>query len=164
MLEGTGGHSFALRFHLQPGVQASLIQEGVAVLLRLTNGHGWRLTMGEGGLLALEESINLADGISLRRAQQVVAGGVTQDGSTRLCWTLARERRAGDVIPQRLPLHRFRHSAIWSRMPGHEREQLCVASRADFHFRQDGLGGAGAFPGGAGCRGDSHGQFGTAFA
>ncbi|QQR69718.1 MAG: heparinase II/III family protein [Alphaproteobacteria bacterium] len=95
MLEGTGGHSFALRFHLQPGVQASLIQEGVAVLLRLTNGHGWRLTMGEGGLLALEESINLADGISLRRAQQVVAGGVTQDGSTRLCWTLARERRAG---------------------------------------------------------------------
>lgn len=71
--------SFAVRFHLHPGVTASLLNEGDAVLLRLPSGAGWRFR-AEGGNVALEDSIYVGAGDMRRTAQIVVTGGVTAEG------------------------------------------------------------------------------------
>ncbi len=71
--------SFAVRFHLHPGVKASLVQEGRAVLLRLPSGAGWRFR-AEGANVAVEESIYVGTGEIKRASQIVVSGGVTATG------------------------------------------------------------------------------------
>jgi uncharacterized heparinase superfamily protein len=70
---------FALRFHLHPGVKASLVQEGQAVLLRLPSGAGWRFR-AEGANVAVEESIYVGGGDMKRTNQIVISGGVTATG------------------------------------------------------------------------------------
>lgn len=65
---------FALRFHLHPTVQASLVQNGNAVLLRLPSGTGWRL-IAEGGTVSLAESVYLGGNDEIRRSEQVVVSG-----------------------------------------------------------------------------------------
>ena len=67
---------FHVRFHLHPGVSASLVQDGTAVLLRLPSGAGWRFR-AEGGKIALEKSVYLGSGEVKRSNQIVVSGGVT---------------------------------------------------------------------------------------
>ena len=61
--------AFVVRFHLHPGVIASLQQDESAVLLRLPSGHGWRLR-AKGARVGIEESVYL--GGEPRRNQQVV--------------------------------------------------------------------------------------------
>jgi len=83
-LTGPGGNSFALRFHLHPGVQASLVEGGRAVLLRLGKRpvSGWRFR-ADGGEIGLEESIYLGgDGRGRRTSQIVVRGPLGGDGAS----------------------------------------------------------------------------------
>ena len=95
-LEGNdaGGLDFALRFHLHPGVQASLLQTGDAVLLRLPKGGGWRLRL-RGAALALEDGVYLGERGHPRRCQQIVARGTTEAGTTTVKWALHREAPRG---------------------------------------------------------------------
>ena len=86
-IESATPHPFALRFHLHPHVNASLQQDGEAVLLRLPSGSGWRLR-ADGVRIALEESIYLGGG-SPRRAEQVVLHGL-QDGPQQVKWAITR--------------------------------------------------------------------------
>jgi len=73
-------HPFAVRFHLHPGVQASLVRDGEAVLLRLPKGGGFQFHAG-GARLGIEESIYLGGG-SVRRSEQIVlSGDLGADGS-----------------------------------------------------------------------------------
>ena len=65
---------YAVRFHLHPSVQASLVQNGTAALLRSQNGTGWQLR-AKGGTLSLAESIYLGGGEEMRRTEQVVISG-----------------------------------------------------------------------------------------
>ena len=58
-LIGKGGNSFALRFHLHPGVQVSITQNGQAALMKLAKGSFWRMRV-QGGELALAESAAIA--------------------------------------------------------------------------------------------------------
>ncbi len=99
--EGVSGSAkpargFALRFHLHPGVQASLVQNGSAVLLRLPSGAGWQL-IAEGGTLSLAESVYLGDGDEVRRTEQIVVSGVLEAGATaaRVKWALKRVPKKG---------------------------------------------------------------------
>jgi uncharacterized heparinase superfamily protein len=87
---------FALRFHLHPGVQASLVQNGSAVLLRLPGGVGWRL-IAEGGTLSLAESIYLGDADDVRRTEQIVVSGALEAGATaaKVKWALKRVPKKG---------------------------------------------------------------------
>jgi uncharacterized heparinase superfamily protein len=83
---------FHLRFHLHPGVSASLVQDGAAVLLRLPSGGGWRFRT-DGGNIALEESVYLGSGEVKRSNQIVVSGGVTAEGprpGAVVRWSLQR--------------------------------------------------------------------------
>lgn len=91
-LEGPAGYTFALRFHLHPGVQASVIQGGGAVLLATPSGGGWRLR-AQGGTLSLEESLYCGKGDEPRRSHQIVISGETTPDSTAVKWALQRERR-----------------------------------------------------------------------
>ncbi len=65
---------YSLRFHLHPSVQASLVQNGGAVLLRPPSGTGWRLK-ADGGTVSLAESVYLGGNDEIRRSEQVVVSG-----------------------------------------------------------------------------------------
>ena len=95
-LEGAaaGGLDFALRFHLHPGVQASLLQTGDAILLRLPKGGGWRLRL-RGAELAVEDGVYLGERGKPRRCQQIVARGTAEAGGALVKWALRREAARG---------------------------------------------------------------------
>jgi uncharacterized heparinase superfamily protein len=86
-------HGFAIRFHLHPSVQASLVQNGAAALLRLPSGAGWRLR-AQGGTLSLAESIYLGHAGETRRSEQVVVSGAlladTAEEAASVKWALQR--------------------------------------------------------------------------
>jgi uncharacterized heparinase superfamily protein len=90
-LTGLPGAVFAVRFHLHPSVQASLVQDGSAALLRLPSGVVWRLRAA-GGEMSLGESIYLGSG-EARRTQQVVLSGTVQPGGVTVRWAIRREPR-----------------------------------------------------------------------
>ena len=77
--------AFAVRFHLHPGVVASLQQDEAGVLLRLPSGVGWRLR-AKGARVAIEESIFLA--AEPRRSQQVALHA--EAGTTSVQWAIGR--------------------------------------------------------------------------
>ena len=91
VLEGPGGHDFALRFHLHPKVRASLVTGGASILLRTAGGEGWRFK-AEGAEIDLEESAYWSGGTGgPRRCSQIVVAGTTQGGATTVRWTFCRE-------------------------------------------------------------------------
>ena len=91
MLEppGTTARPFVLRFHLHPGVSASLLEDG-GVLLRLPGGQGWRLR-ARGAEAALEDS--LYAGGEPRRSLQVVL--TAEVGAETVQWALSRIPQGG---------------------------------------------------------------------
>jgi len=96
---GRDGITFAVRFHLHPDVQASLVGGGDTVLLRLPKGGGWQF-QARGAAIALEPGIYLGRRPALRRNLQIVLSGVTEPRGATVKWRLARvpsqrDKRAG---------------------------------------------------------------------
>jgi uncharacterized heparinase superfamily protein len=89
-LVGEGRGRYAVRFHLHPRVQASLVQDGSAVLLRLPSGLGWRLRAST-GTLVLADSIYLGKRGEMKRAQQVIVSGLVEGRDVMIKWALRRE-------------------------------------------------------------------------
>ncbi len=88
-LTGRSGAPFAVRFHLHPAVEASLIENGGGALLRLASGAVWRLRAA-GADMGLGESIYLGTG-ELRKTQQIVLSGTTGPSGATVRWALRRE-------------------------------------------------------------------------
>ncbi len=88
------GKPFALRFHLHPQVQASLVREGEEVLLRLGNGEGW-LFKAMGGRISLEESVYMGRPGEMRRTEQIVVSAQLDRDGARLPWRFARMNPGG---------------------------------------------------------------------
>ena len=88
-LSGTGTRKFAIRFHLHPAVKASLVNSGASVLLRLSDGTGWCLRC-KGGTASLQESVYLGKADEIRRSEQIVIAGATQQGDAHVKWAIAR--------------------------------------------------------------------------
>jgi uncharacterized heparinase superfamily protein len=86
VIEAATPQPFTIRFHLHPGVTASMVQDGEGALLRLPSG-GWRLR-AEGAKMSLEESIYLG-GPEPRRSEQVVLTGM-QDGPQHVKWAITK--------------------------------------------------------------------------
>ncbi len=82
---GPGGaaQGFAVRFHIHPDVRVSRL-EGGGILLKLSNGEGWRFRCG-GGLLEVEESVYLGGGV-VRRSSQLVIAGHLREAQTEVAW------------------------------------------------------------------------------
>lgn len=76
---------FSVRFHLHPGVVASLLQDESAALLRLPSGIGWKIRASR-ARVALEESVYL--GGEPRRSSQVVL--LADEGETSVQWAITR--------------------------------------------------------------------------
>jgi uncharacterized heparinase superfamily protein len=89
-LVGEGNGRYAIRFHLHPRVQASLVQDGSAALLRLPSGLGWRLR-ASAGTLALADSIYLGRRGEMKRAQQIIISGLVEGRDPTIKWALRRE-------------------------------------------------------------------------
>jgi uncharacterized heparinase superfamily protein len=87
VVEAPASQPSTLRFHLHPDVQASLQQDGEAVLLRLRSGGGWRLR-ADGARMTLEESVYLG-GPEPRRTEQVVLTGHV-DGPQQVKWAISK--------------------------------------------------------------------------
>lgn len=84
------GKPVTLRFHLHPTVRASLVQDGAAILLRLSNG-GWRFRSAGGRHLpALEDSIYLGQRGEPRRSEQITVTGEIGPEGVVLKWALRR--------------------------------------------------------------------------
>lgn len=92
LIEASEPQPFTVRFHLHPEVQASIQQDGSAVLLRLRSGSFWRLR-AEGARVSLEESIYLG-GHEPRKSEQVVMTGYA-DGAQHVKWALSKVERTG---------------------------------------------------------------------
>ena len=86
-VEADSPQPFVIRFHLHPSVDASLQQDGEAVLLRLPSGTGWRLR-ADGARMSLEPSVYLA-GLEARRSEQVVLTGYA-DGPQQVRWAVTK--------------------------------------------------------------------------
>lgn len=86
------GRGFAIRFHLHPLVQATPAQNGMAAILRLPSGNGWRLRSTD-HQVALEESIYLGRRGEIRKTQQVVISGQTGAEDAVVKWAIGRETR-----------------------------------------------------------------------
>jgi uncharacterized heparinase superfamily protein len=94
-LTGRAGVRFTVRFHLHPAVEASLVADGAAALLRLPGGAAWRLRCA-GAEMNLGESIYLGSG-EAKKTQQVVLSGTTGTSGATVRWALRREAKpAGD--------------------------------------------------------------------
>lgn len=81
---------FTIRFHLHPGVVASLLQDESAALLRLPSGIGWKIR-AKGARVALEESVYL--GGEPRRSNQVVL--FAEEGEASVQWAITRVSMPG---------------------------------------------------------------------
>lgn len=80
----------AIRFHLHPRVQVSLIRGKREALLRLPGGAGW-IFSHEGGQLALDNSIYMGDGLRPRKTKQLVISTRMETDLTQLKWAVQRE-------------------------------------------------------------------------
>ncbi|MET1027076.1 MAG: heparinase II/III family protein [Dongiaceae bacterium] len=89
-LNGSGGNALALRFHLHPGVQASITQNGQAALLKLPGGSGWRMRV-QGADIALADSIYMGQRGQMRRSQQLVILAMIEADVTQIKWALEKE-------------------------------------------------------------------------
>jgi uncharacterized heparinase superfamily protein len=86
----TGPHtgSFAVRFHLHPDVQVSVIQNGAAALLRAPSGAAWRF-IASGGKIELAETVYLGRRGEPRRSEQIVVSGPVSHGAA-IKWAFRR--------------------------------------------------------------------------
>ena len=84
-----GKVSFAIRFHLGPGVEVGLSEDGQGAGLALPDGSYWQFRAG-GGQVTIEESI-WADGHGRPQAiQQIVVSGLVSRGGGNFAWLLKR--------------------------------------------------------------------------
>jgi uncharacterized heparinase superfamily protein len=90
-LEGEGAGEYAFRFHLHPGVQASLTHSGTSVLVRA--GSGFYRFSAEGLPVSLEESLYFGGPVA-RRSQQIVLRATMRAGLNTVTWQFAREKKA----------------------------------------------------------------------
>ncbi len=93
VLHGPGVYPYTIRFHLHPKMQANLLQNGQAVLLRSPSGQGWKL-LADGGQLALEPSLYYGDGTA-RRAEQIIISA-RSGADVPLQWLLQRMEKASN--------------------------------------------------------------------
>jgi len=88
-LTGTGGNSFAISLHLHPDVQASLVQDGQAALLKLPSGAGWHLKV-QGGKLEMRDSIYVGNPGQMRHTDQIVIQGPLRGEGADIKWRLSK--------------------------------------------------------------------------
>ena len=88
---------YAVRFHLEPGVQASLARDRRSILLRGQSGRGWWFR-SDGPDVAIEPSVHVDEGLIRRSLQIVVRGSARTDAESKIRWKLSPAGAAGDPV------------------------------------------------------------------
>ncbi len=83
------GRPCAAYFHLHPDVQASQLQDGQTILLRLNSGGGWQFRCDGGELDLCEVSYRTRAG-HVRRTKSIKLEGKTAADGTKLRWVFHR--------------------------------------------------------------------------
>ena len=78
----------AARFHLEPGVEATLSRDRRAILLRGASGRGWWFRT-DGPDVAIEPSVHIDAGLTRRSLQIVVRGSARTDSESKIRWKLS---------------------------------------------------------------------------
>ncbi|MDQ7813515.1 heparinase II/III family protein, partial [Brevundimonas sp.] len=86
---------YAVRFQLEPGVQASLARDRRSILLRGHSGRGWWFRT-DGPDVAIEPSVHIDEGLTRRSLQIVVRGSARTDSETKIRWKLSPAGAGGD--------------------------------------------------------------------
>lgn len=83
----SGGQSkpFSIRFHLYPGVNASMVEGGGEVIIKPTKGRGWRFQSDHP--IMLDDSVNFNDGRQ-HRTQQIVILGNHEPAKSTVKWRI----------------------------------------------------------------------------
>ncbi|MDE2435194.1 MAG: heparinase II/III-family protein [Sphingomonadales bacterium] len=85
-----GKVGFAIRFHLGPGVEVGLSDDGQGAGLALPDGSYWQFRAGNEGQVSIEESI-WADGQGRPQPiQQLVISGMVSRGGGNFAWLLKK--------------------------------------------------------------------------
>ncbi len=87
---GAKDAAFTIRFHLHPGVQAQLVEDASAVLLKLGHGQGWRFH-AKGGEIKLSES-RFKTATGWRRSEQITVSGPAT-GNDLVKWAFRRSHK-----------------------------------------------------------------------
>lgn len=86
---------YAVRFQLEPGVQASLSRDRRSILLRGASGRGWWFRT-DGPDVAIEPAVHVDEGLTRRSLQIVVRGSARTDAETKVRWKLSPAGAADD--------------------------------------------------------------------
>ncbi len=89
-LAGTGGEAFTIRFHLHPGVHASLLSGGEGVLIKLGKNDLWRFRVS-GAEVSLGESIYSHQAGRSRACEQIICTGPLSGNGVLVKWAFQRE-------------------------------------------------------------------------
>ena len=88
-----GPLDFTIRFHLHPGVKATLTRKETRIVVMLPNKTAWQFN-ARGGIVSLEDSVFLGDALGPRKTQQIVIRGSTETaGSAHTAAHSASTRR-----------------------------------------------------------------------
>lgn len=85
----TGKVGFAIRFHLGPGVEAGISDDGQGAGLALPDGSYWQFRAG-GGQVAVEDSIWIDRQGRPQPVQQLVVQGMVSRGGGTFAWLLKK--------------------------------------------------------------------------
>ncbi|WP_076068814.1 heparinase II/III family protein [Sphingomonas montana] len=85
----TGSSGFSIRFHLAPGISASVTADGLGALLRFPDGGSWQFRC-RGGALAVEDSLWIDPAGRPRATCQLVLDGEVPAGGAEAGWVFRR--------------------------------------------------------------------------
>jgi uncharacterized heparinase superfamily protein len=88
-LIGPGGQNYSLHFHLHPNVQATILQDKCAAILKPRQGAGWRFTCIN-RIITLEESVYFDSSLRQRKTQQILVSGPLGKNGVTIKWRLSK--------------------------------------------------------------------------
>ncbi len=98
----SGQLDFTIRFHLHPGVKATLTRKETRIVIMLPNKTAWQFN-ARGGIMSLEDSVFLGDALGPRKTQQIVIRGSTETAG-RVNWALRRVEKSAATPGDRVEM------------------------------------------------------------
>lgn len=97
-----GPLDYTIRFHLHPGVKATLTRKETRIVIMLPNKTAWQFN-ARGGTMSLEDSVFLGDALGPRKTHQIVIRGSTEtDGPVN--WALRRVEKSATAANDRVEM------------------------------------------------------------
>ncbi len=85
-----GKVAFAIRFHLGPGIEAGVSEDGQGAGLALPDGSYWQFRTGGGGEVTIEDSLWIDGQARPVPVQQLVIQGLVSRGGGNFAWLLKK--------------------------------------------------------------------------